>query len=185
MATSASQDRGPPSTRDAEVERALAFIERHGVVLASARGAAPRLIDTIAGETIVGNWWSHPKASAIYDVLERASASPDVLACRVVDGKVTLVHRRLWPALVRLADRFAAERIAQVSNEHTASGRHVAQHVPFPEWVPPDVTREAARIGVDGAIAMLGAWLPDAPTSTDARSRPSSAAPERGSRGGR
>jgi len=161
MAAAASPTRDsttPP--RDAEVARALAFIERHGVVLASARGAAPRLIDAIAGETIVGNWWSHPKANAIYAVLEGASTSADVLACRLVDGKVTLVHRRLWPALVRIADRFAPERIAQVRNEHTASGRHVAQHVPFPEWVPAEVSREAASIGVDEAVAAVGAWLP-------------------------
>jgi hypothetical protein len=163
MSAAASPARdSTPSTRDAEVARALAFVETHGVVLASARGAAPRLIDAIAGETIVGNWWSHPKANAIYAVLERASTSPDVLSCRLVDGKVTLVHRRLWPALVRIADRFAPERIAQVRNEHTAAGHHVAQHVPFPEWVPADVSREAARIDADAALAAIGAWLPAA-----------------------
>src|SRR3982751_6062290 len=103
---------------DVAVARALAFIEAHGVVLASARGPSPRMIDAIAGESIVGNWWSHPNANAIYNVLLSASESSDVLACRLVGGKVTLVHRRLWPALVRLADRFAAERICQVCNEH-------------------------------------------------------------------
>jgi hypothetical protein len=166
--TPPAHDPAPPS-RDAAVDHALSFIAAHGVVLATARGAAPRLIDTIAGETIVGNWWSHPRANAIYDVLERATASPDVLACRLVDGKVTLVHRRLWPALVRIADRFAPERIAQVGNEHTASGRHVARHVPFPEWVPGDVAREAAQLGVDEAVAALGAWL--APSDVVARRR--------------
>jgi len=168
-ASSARDSTKTPPPRDAEVARALAFIESHGVVLASARGAAPRLIDAIAGEAIVGNWWSHPKANAIYTVLERASTSPDVLSCRLVDGKITLVHRRLWPALVRIADRFAPERIAQVRNEHTAAGRHVAQHVPFPEWVPADVSREAARIDIDAALAAVGAWLPAA--AADARKR--------------
>ena len=159
-------------SRDDEVDRALAFIEAHGVVLASARGAAPRLIDAIAGEAIVGNWWSHPKANAIYDVLERASASPDVLPCRLVDGKVTLVHRRLWPALVRLSDRFAPERIAQVRNEHTASGRHVAQQVPFPEWVPGDIARAAAALGDDdNDVAALAAWLPAPARASTARRR--------------
>ena len=114
---------------DVAVASALAFIEAHGVVLASARGPAPRMIDAIAGESIVGNWWSHPNANAIYNVLSTASESSDVLACRLVGGKVTLVHRRLWPALVRLADRFAAERISQVRNEHTASGRHVVREL--------------------------------------------------------
>jgi len=172
MADAATPARDPTTpSRDAEVARALSFIETHGVVLASARGPAPRLIDAIAGETIVGNWWSHPNANAIYAVLERASTSPDVLSCRLVDGKVTLVHRRLWPALVSLADRFAPERIAQVRNEHTASGRHVAQHVPFPEWVPADVSREAARIDATEALAAVGAWLPSAAPMSATRKR--------------
>jgi hypothetical protein len=166
-----ASDATPAAPGADAVASALAFIEAQGVVLASARGGAPRLIDAIAGETIVGNWWSHPRANAIYDVLSRASVSPDVLACRLVDGKVTLVHRRLWPALVRLADRFAPERIAQVRNEHTPSGKHVAQHVPFPEWVPADVSRDAAQIGDDDALAALGAWLPgDAAAATKSRS---------------
>jgi hypothetical protein len=149
-----------PSSIDAAVASALAFIEAHGVVLASARGPAPRMIDAIAGEAIVGNWWSHPKASAIYNVLSTASESSDVLACRLVGGKVTLVHRRLWPALVRLADRFPPEQISQVHNEHTPSGRHVSRELPFPEWVPADVAQQAERLSEADALASLGRWLP-------------------------
>src|ERR1044072_1662901 len=96
------------------VDRALAFFRAHGVVLASAKGPVPRLIDAIAGEPLTGNWWSHPRASAIYNVLSEVSASEQVLICRLIDGKVTLVHRRFWPALVRLGDRFAPQQIAQV-----------------------------------------------------------------------
>ena len=50
----------------AAVADALAFIDTHGVVLASAKGPAPRLIDAIAGEAIAGNWWIHPRAGEIY-----------------------------------------------------------------------------------------------------------------------
>jgi len=149
-----------PSSTDAAVASALAFIEAHGVVLASARGPAPRMIDVVAGDVIVGNWWSHPKANAIYNVLSTASESPDVLACRLVGGKVTLVHRRLWPSLVRLADRFAPEQICQVHNEHTPSGRHVVRELPFPEWVPADVAQQAEGITEADALASFGQWLP-------------------------
>ena len=96
------------------VENALAFIEINGVVLVSAKGAAARLIDVIAGEDIVGNWWSHPHANAIYNTLWQVQASDQVLVCKLVDGKVTLVHRRLWPALARLATRFEPQQIARV-----------------------------------------------------------------------
>jgi hypothetical protein len=77
---------------------ALGFVELHGVVLASAKGPAPRLVEAIAGEPIPGNWWSHPKAHCIYDVLAQVRESEQVLVCRLINGKLTLIHRRLWPA---------------------------------------------------------------------------------------
>jgi len=145
------------------VDRVLAFVEAHGVVLASAKGPVPRLIDAIAGEPLTGNWWSHPRASAIYNVLSEVSASEQVLICRLIDGKVTLVHRRFWPALVRLADRFAPQQIAQVREEHTASGRHRRSEVPFPQWVPSEILQEARALAEREAMSVFGQWMPRGP----------------------
>jgi hypothetical protein len=39
------------------IAAAFAFIEEHGIVLVSAKGPVPRLIDAVAGEHIGGNWW--------------------------------------------------------------------------------------------------------------------------------
>ena len=36
------------------------FVERHGVVLASARGPVPNVAEAVAGEPIRGSWWGHP-----------------------------------------------------------------------------------------------------------------------------
>jgi hypothetical protein len=135
---------------------AIAFVEQHGVVLASARGAAPRLIDAIAGEVIAGNWWSHPQANTIYNVLTQVQASEDILVCRLLGGKITLVHRRLWPALVRAAHTFAPQRIARVAEEHTASGRHVLRETPFPQWVPADVLQQSQTFSEEQALRALG-----------------------------
>ena len=153
---------------DAAVASALAFVEAHGVVLASAKGPAERLIDAVAGDPVAGNWWSHPRANAIYRVLAAASDDESVLVCRLVGGKITLVHRRLWPALVRLADRFAPEQISQVHDEHTASGRHVTHEVAFPDWVPRDVLAQAEAMTDADALAALGRWL-DLPRPRPAR----------------
>ena len=138
---------------------AMAFIEEHGVVLVSAKGPVPRLTEAIAGEPIKGSWWGHPKGQQIFIILELVTESADVLVCRLVKGKVTLVHRRLWPALVRLAGRLSPEKIAQVRQEHTASGRHVNDENPFPRWVPAAVLKEAKRISEADAIAALGEWV--------------------------
>lgn len=136
--------------------QALALVAQHGIVLASARGAAPRLIDAIAGEVITGNWWSHPQANAIDNVLTEVQASQDILVCRLLGGKITLVHRRLWPALVRVAETFAPQQIARVSEEHTASGRHVVRETPFPQWVPVDVLQQAQALSEEQALRALG-----------------------------
>ena len=137
---------------------AMAFIERHGVVLVSAKGPVPRLTEAIAGEPIKGSWWGHPKGQQIFVVLELVTEAKDVLVCRLIKGKITLVHRRLWPALVRLADRFSTDQIAQVKQEHTAQGRHVNKQVPFPRWVPPPVLKQARKMSETEAIAALGEW---------------------------
>ena len=139
--------------------QALAFVADQGVVLASAKGPLPRLIEFIAGEPITGNWWSHPRANQIYNALARVSDHPDVLVCRLVNGKITLVHRRLWPALARVAHRLPAERVARVVEIHTASGRHVTHDVPFEQWAEPEIRSRGAALSEAQALDLLGPAL--------------------------
>lgn len=154
-------------------EEALAFVQEHGVVLASAKGPAPRLTEAIIGEPIKGSWWRHSQSRHIYAILQAVTESEEVLVCRLINGKITLVHRRLWPSLVRLAERFAPEQLAQVRDEHTPSGRHVSREVLFPQWVPPDVTEQAKTIGEKDALLVFDAWLsPSSPAAKWVRAQP-------------
>lgn len=137
---------------------AISFIEEHGVVLASAKGPVPRLTETIVNEPIKGSWWAHPKSHQIFAILQAVADSEDVLVCHLVNGKVTFIHRRLWPAVVRVAKRFPSAQIAQVHEEHTASGRHVTREVPFPQWVPPEVVERAKGMSEKEALSSLGPW---------------------------
>jgi len=136
---------------------ALAFVAEHGVVLAAARGPVPSVAEAVAGEPIRGSWWGHPRGHDIFRALSELSGSPDIKCFKLVDGKVTFVHRRLWPALVRLAGELGPERLAEVRQEHTASGAHRNVVTPFPEWVPAEVKRAAARLDEAAARAALGA----------------------------
>jgi hypothetical protein len=151
-----------PSERIDTAEQALAFVERHGVVLQSARGPVPSLADAIAGEAIRGGWWSHPAGKRIFDVLQIVDGSPDVLVCKLVDAKVTYVHRRQWPALVRLEARFGRSRLARVREEHTSKGSHRTRRLAFPKWVPPEVLRAAASLTTEQAESSLPPGLLDA-----------------------
>ena len=136
--------------------QALEFIERHGVVAESVqRGAIPSLAAAIAGEPIRGNWWSHPRAKEIFAITRAVRDAPQILVCRIVDGKIAYVHERLWPALVRLADRFPQERLARVHEAHTADGKHVLDETPFPDWAPPKIIGAGKRTAQADAIAQL------------------------------
>ena len=140
-------------------KQAIAFVRANGLVLESGRGAVPSLAETVAGEPIGASWWSHPRAHTIFQCSRAVRKSADVLVCRLAGGKVTYVHRRLWPALVRLAHRFDAKRLAAVQEVHTRSGKHEVRTTAYPEWVPADVQRAAEELPEDEAALLLGAVL--------------------------
>jgi hypothetical protein len=151
---------------------ALEYVEAHGVVLVAARGPVPRLTEAIAGEPIRGSWWGHTKGHAIYEVLGVVTSSPDVLVCRAVRGKVTLVHRRLWPALVRAAEVLDVANLARVEQEHTPAGHHVNHEVPFPQWADVATMAAASELTLDDARSALGTWASGAGGPTPRRSSP-------------
>ena len=134
---------------------AIAFVKERGIVLESARGPVPSLAETIAGEPLKASWWGHPKGDAIFACSRAIRNSEDVLTCRLVDGKVTYVHRRLWPALVRLADNFRPERLAPIKETHTTTGKHKVATLKFSEWVPAAERQSARELSNEEAIALL------------------------------
>ena len=140
-------------------KEALAIIERHGVVLEAAQGPVPNLAEIVAGERIRGSWWSHPQKHRIFRLTRSIRETKHVLVCRLVEGKITYVHRRIWPALVRLSDHFDKERLAAVREVHTAVGKHEVQATDFPNWVPPEVLKEAEELTEGEARSQLGDWF--------------------------
>jgi len=140
---------------------ALAWVREQGVVLQSARGPVPNLAQFIAGEPIRGSWWGHPAAKEIYEILNRVDDAPDVVTTRLVNGKITLIHARVWPAIVRVADTIGVDRLAAVHQEHTASGAHRTVVIDFPLWVPRDVLARAEQLSLDDAFALLPSCLGD------------------------
>jgi hypothetical protein len=146
-------------------EAAMAFVRRHGIVLVSAKGPAPRLTEAIAGEPIRGSWWSHSKSHEIFAILQKLGDSPDILVCRFIAGRLTLVHRRLWPAIVKLASHFHPDQLAQVRQEHTASGRHLNRLTAYPAWVPAEILEEAEHLTAQDAEALLKDFIGKAPAN--------------------
>src|SRR5205814_4093274 len=91
---------------------------------AAGEGPVPSVAEEIAGARIKGSWWAHRQGKAIFRALSEIGDSPDIAAFKLIDGKVTFVHRRLWPALVAAASLLGKTRLARVEQVHTSSGAH-------------------------------------------------------------
>src|SRR5207244_3818288 len=127
-------------------KQALAWVKQRGIALESARASVPSLAQVIAGGPLRGSWWAHPKGNDIFLLSRAIRSSPDVLVCRLVEGKITYVHRRMWPALVSLAGRFPRQRLAALNEVHTPAGKHKLLVTPFPDWVPNEVLQAAQKL---------------------------------------
>jgi hypothetical protein len=77
-------------------------LERTGLLLKS-DPKLPSLTTLVAGEPVRGSWWGHPRAHEIYAEAVRLSGHPDVLLVKLVAGKDTFVHRRLWSHVYAIA----------------------------------------------------------------------------------
>lgn len=150
-----------PAKKMAGTKNWAKFVEQHGVVLASARGPVPSVAEAIAGEPIVGSWWSHPKAQVIFDALSSIDDDDDIRCFKLVDHKITFVHKRLWPALAKLAQAgvLETERVTSIQQEHMPTGEHRNITTPFPDWVPDDTMTRATSLSVDEAKHQLGTWI--------------------------
>ena len=87
---------------DREFSRILKTLAKDGVLLQS-DAVLPSVASLIAGEPVRGTWWTHAKSQLIFDTLNKLEDNKDVLFTKLISGKVTLVHRRLWSSFVPVA----------------------------------------------------------------------------------
>jgi hypothetical protein len=135
---------------------AIEFVRTNGVVLESAVGPVPSLAVTIAGGPINGSWWAHARGREIFALTRAVRDHSDVLVCRLVEGKITYVHQRLWPALVRVSKQFPRKNLAKIRETHTDSGKHINEQIDFPDWVSPEISDQADRLDEHSALVVLG-----------------------------
>jgi hypothetical protein len=86
------------------MEAAAQLVREHGLMTLAPAGDFPSLAQALAGESIPSKWWSHPRANEIYNAFIATASDPEVLVTKLIDGKVTLIDRKLWPYLLRLAE---------------------------------------------------------------------------------
>lgn len=90
--------RMPPAGKLALVEKEFSRI---GLLLLHDRGL-PSFTALVAGSPIQGSWWGHPAGDEIYGLLGEFERRSGSLSAKLVEGKVTYVHPRLWQAFLTL-----------------------------------------------------------------------------------
>ncbi len=101
--------------RPSESALLLSFLNEHGLLLQQDK-VLPNAVAILAGETLAGSWWSHPRAAVIFRCLSELADHPDVLQTKLVSGKVTFVYRRLWPMLLAVASAHETWQLDGLSN---------------------------------------------------------------------
>ena len=99
--------------------RALRQLEDIGLLLVSG-SEIPDLCSLVSGAKVRGSWWSSPYAHEIFAVSEFLSEHADVTLTKLVSGKVTFVHRSLWPKLVAVGmarDEWQMHRLSRAGKQ--------------------------------------------------------------------
>lgn len=135
----------------------------------------PSVVGIIIGESLSTSWWSHPRGQEIYGCLE--SLDDQAIATNLINGKVTFVHKRFWPAVVAIGSsgeqwqkaglgrdpkpKEIRERLLQFAEEvHTESGRHETRLKPWADFARErgvvTIAAETARAEIESAAMALG-----------------------------
>jgi hypothetical protein len=136
-------------TKDSE---AGALQDADAVVAAVAKGGLlflsdpkrPNAIEVLTGAFPRGSWWSHPQANAIYGILQTVEDHPDVLMAKLLGGKVTLIHRKLWPALLAVVTAREPWQVSDLSAV-VAQGLAALDEAEAADREPPALSRTVSK----------------------------------------
>src|SRR5687767_12935753 len=84
------------------VHDAVELLRRSGIVTVVPTGDLPSIVEAVVGGPVRGSWWGHAKGKLIFRLASALTEREDVLTLKLVEGKVTFVERRLWPAVYRV-----------------------------------------------------------------------------------
>jgi hypothetical protein len=106
---------------DRQAAAVLRELQRWGLLLET-DAKLPSLVALVAGGPVRGSWWGHPLGHTIFATGEALfdNHKRDVLLTKLVSGKTTWIHRRLWPALLAAAGSREAWQTEGLSREARA-----------------------------------------------------------------
>ena len=97
-------------------ESVLVKLKEHGLLLQTDANL-PNVCALVVGAPIRGSWWAHPLSHDIFAVNCVLAAHPDVLVVKLISGKVTYLHRALWPAFLAIGRARESWQIERLSHD--------------------------------------------------------------------
>lgn len=82
-----------------DLNRVFAALRKYGLLLLN-DPSLPSVCSLVTGERVRGSWWTHPRAQAIFNIHNALEDHIDVLIMKLVSGKVTYIHRKLWSQVI-------------------------------------------------------------------------------------
>jgi hypothetical protein len=99
-----------------QIECVMNALQAGGVLLLQDKNF-PSVVSLVTGERLTGSWWSHPRGKDIFTCLCAIGVHSDVLATKLLAGKVTFLHRRLWPAVLAVGQAREPWQLASLPRE--------------------------------------------------------------------
>ncbi len=102
--------------RERAFRTVLTELRRDGLLLESDR-KFPSVVNLVLHENVQGSWWAHKDVALVFGILTRLKYDPEALVTKMVSGKVTFVHRRLWPDLLAICTSREPWQTADLTGE--------------------------------------------------------------------
>src|SRR5262249_34849399 len=134
-------------------KRVFTALRKYGLLLLN-DPSLPNLCSLVVGERVRGSWWAHPRAQEIFNVYDALGDQPDVLIAKLISGKVTYIHRSLWPQVVAVG---CAREPWQMKGLSTAARKLLAAVDDAP--VEPGRAMNKAVSELDARMLVLSAQL--------------------------
>ena len=128
----------------------------------------------MVGGPIDGSWWGHPRGGDIYRLYNDLADQPQVLLVKLVSGKVTFVHCRLWPAVIAVGQSRERWQLDDLSEAAVALLRLVDDSGQLtwddmPPLLPPDARSPTASVKVLERRLLIQASEVHTPTGAHAK----------------
>jgi hypothetical protein len=75
------------------------------------------LVGLVVGGPVAGSWWGHSKGSEIFHAAGQLEDHPDIATTKLVSGKVTYVHRRIWPDIIAVGQSREPWQLQRLTGE--------------------------------------------------------------------